>query len=197
MLIRDPKRRRPSPSEEGYILIWVIFLMVLLTLWLSVAIPRTTKAIQRDREVETMHRGKQYSRAVQLYFRKFHAYPPNADALVQTTEMRCASCARNTLTPPPARTTGRLFALARTRLLRQWVSSDSLLPGRLLPWLEPDLPEEAAVSAAATEAAVRQRERQRFRHRRLQHWRLQHVPGWLRRLVPVAPLSAGRAQSSA
>ena len=35
-----------------------------------------------------MQRGKQYMRAVQLYYRKFHAYPPNADALVKTNEIR-------------------------------------------------------------------------------------------------------------
>jgi hypothetical protein len=62
--------------------------MAVFTLWLSVAIPVTTKEIQRDHEVETMHRGKQYSRAVQLYFRKFHAYPPNPDALVNTNQIR-------------------------------------------------------------------------------------------------------------
>ena len=44
--------------------------------------------IQRDREVETMQRGKQYIRAIQLYYRKFHAYPPNVDALVKTNEIR-------------------------------------------------------------------------------------------------------------
>ena len=35
-----------------------------------------------------MHRGKQYRRAIQLYYRKFHAYPPNVDALVKTNEIR-------------------------------------------------------------------------------------------------------------
>ena len=35
-----------------------------------------------------LHRGMQYRRAVQLYYRKFHAYPPNVDALVKTNEIR-------------------------------------------------------------------------------------------------------------
>ena len=30
----------------------------------------------------------QYRRAIQLYYRKFHAYPPNIDALVKTNEIR-------------------------------------------------------------------------------------------------------------
>jgi type II secretory pathway pseudopilin PulG len=88
MMTPHPIRRRPRPSEEGYILIWVIFLLAIFTLSLSIAVPRMAKEIQRDREVETMERGKQYIRAVQLYYRKFHAYPPNADALVNTNDIR-------------------------------------------------------------------------------------------------------------
>jgi hypothetical protein len=57
-------------------------------LWLAVAVPKMTKSIQRDRDLETMHRGKQYIRGIQLYYRKFHAYPPNIDALVKTNEIR-------------------------------------------------------------------------------------------------------------
>jgi type II secretory pathway pseudopilin PulG len=87
-MTRPTPTRRPKPSEEGYILIWVIFLVALFTLALSVAVPRMTKEIQLDRERETMARGKQYTRAVQLYYRKFHAYPPSIDALVKTNEIR-------------------------------------------------------------------------------------------------------------
>jgi type II secretory pathway pseudopilin PulG len=79
---------RRKPSEEGYILIWVMFLLVIFTISLSVAAPAIGKQIERDREVETMERGKQYIRAVQLYYKKFHAYPPNADALVNTNQIR-------------------------------------------------------------------------------------------------------------
>jgi hypothetical protein len=80
-----PIRRPTRPSEEGYILVMVIFLVALLTLSLAVALPRVAKEIQRDRELETMHRGKQYARAVRMYYKKFGAYPPNVDALVKPT----------------------------------------------------------------------------------------------------------------
>ena len=80
--------RRPRPSEEGFILIWVLFLLVLISISLTVAAPRIAKDIQRDRERETMERGKQYTRAVQLYYRKFHSFPPNQDALVKTNQIR-------------------------------------------------------------------------------------------------------------
>src|ERR1035441_4332600 len=77
--------RRPQPSEEGYMLVAVIFLVALLTISLAVALPRISKEIQRDREVETMHRGKQYIRGIRMYYKKFGAYPPNVDALVKGT----------------------------------------------------------------------------------------------------------------
>lgn len=83
-----PNRTRRKRSEEGFILLAVIILLVLFVIAMAVAAPRIAASIQRDREVETMHRGKQYIRAIQLYYRKFHAYPPNIDALVKTNEIR-------------------------------------------------------------------------------------------------------------
>jgi type II secretory pathway pseudopilin PulG len=78
----------PKPSEEGYILVMVILLVALLTIALAVAMPKITKEIQRDHEVETLHRGKQYIRAIKLYYKKFGAYPPTIDALVNTNNIR-------------------------------------------------------------------------------------------------------------
>ncbi len=80
--------RGRKPSEDGYMLLVAIFLLALLVLSLAVAAPQMAKSIQRDREVETMHRGKQYARAIQLYYRKFHTYPPSVDALVNTDNIR-------------------------------------------------------------------------------------------------------------
>ena len=77
--------RYGKPSEDGYTLVFVIFLIALLTLSLSVALPKVSKKIQRDREVETMQRGKQYIRGIRMYYKKFGAYPPNIDALVKGT----------------------------------------------------------------------------------------------------------------
>ncbi len=69
-------------------LVAVIFMLAILVLSLAVALPRVREDIQRDRELETMHRGKQYVRALQLYYRKFGSYPPSVDALVKTNEIR-------------------------------------------------------------------------------------------------------------
>ena len=69
-------------------LLAVMFLLALLMISLTVALPKIAKEIQRDRELETMQRGKQYSRAVKMYYKKFGRYPPNIDALVKTSEIR-------------------------------------------------------------------------------------------------------------
>ncbi len=65
-----------------------IFLMALVVISLAIAAPQVAKSIQRDRDLETFHQGMQYRRAIKLYFVKFHAYPPNVDALVETNNIR-------------------------------------------------------------------------------------------------------------
>jgi type II secretory pathway pseudopilin PulG len=84
----NPTRRRPHPSEQGFLLVAVMFMLAVLVIAMAVAAPRIKAQLQRDRDLETMHRGKQYIRALQLYYRKFNAYPPNVDALVKTNEIR-------------------------------------------------------------------------------------------------------------
>lgn len=65
-----------------------IFLLALFTLALAVAMPRVISDLQRDRDMETVHRGKQYIRAIKMYYKKFNAYPPTVDALVKTDNIR-------------------------------------------------------------------------------------------------------------
>ena len=115
------KNRRPRPSEEGYMLVVVIFMMAILILSLSIALPRVRESIQRDREVETMQRGKQYVRAIQLYYRKFNAYPPNVDALVKTNDIRFLR--KKYIDPTTGKDEWKAISSARTRRRRLWVSS--------------------------------------------------------------------------
>jgi type II secretory pathway pseudopilin PulG len=82
------KSRIPGPADEGYVLAAVIILLAILMIFLAAAVPKVRKDIQRDQEVETMHRGQQYIRAVQLYYRKFRRFPPNIDALEDTNMQR-------------------------------------------------------------------------------------------------------------
>jgi type II secretory pathway pseudopilin PulG len=83
-----PIRRGKRPAEDGYILVVVIFMLAILVLGMAIAAAKVAKAIQRDREVETMHRGKQYIRAIRLYYRRFGAYPTSVEALVNTNQIR-------------------------------------------------------------------------------------------------------------
>ena len=85
---RTPIRRRPRASEQGYMLVAAMFLLFILVISMAVAVPIVKKQIQHDRDVETMHRGKQYARAIRMYYKKFGAYPPNMDALVKTNNLR-------------------------------------------------------------------------------------------------------------
>lgn len=77
-----------SNGEEGFILIAVLFLVALLLIGLAVAAPRMARSIQRDKEIELVHRGEQYRRAIQLYYRKFGTYPTSIDQLLNTNNIR-------------------------------------------------------------------------------------------------------------
>jgi type II secretory pathway pseudopilin PulG len=69
-------------------LVAVMFLMAILVLSMAVAAPIIKKQIQHDRDVETMHRGKQYIRAIRMYYKAFGSYPPTVDALLNTNKIR-------------------------------------------------------------------------------------------------------------
>jgi type II secretory pathway pseudopilin PulG len=79
---------RGSRSEDGFVLLAVLFLVALILITLAVAAPQIAKSIQRDRELELVHRGEQYKRAVKLYYRKFGAYPSTIDQLVNTNQIK-------------------------------------------------------------------------------------------------------------
>jgi len=87
---RPTRLRTPSakPDEDGFILLAVLILLALFTIALSVALPKMAIEVQHDRDQETMERGKQYVRAIKLYYKKFGAYPPNLDALNKTNDIR-------------------------------------------------------------------------------------------------------------
>jgi type II secretory pathway pseudopilin PulG len=74
--------------ESGYMLLAVIFLTVVVLITLAIAAPKIATEIQRDKDVETIHRGEQYRRAIQLYYRTFGAYPATIDQLLSTNNIR-------------------------------------------------------------------------------------------------------------
>ncbi len=78
-------RRNP---DRGYILLAVLFALTLVIIGLAAAAPSIATAIKREREIELQHRGKQYARAIQLYFRKFGRYPNSLEQLENTNNLR-------------------------------------------------------------------------------------------------------------
>lgn len=77
-----------TDGEAGYVLLAVIFLTVLMLISLAIAAPKIAIEIQRDRDIETIHRGEQYKRAIQEYYKTFGAYPTTFDQLKQTNNIR-------------------------------------------------------------------------------------------------------------
>ena len=87
MLLRNI-RPEPTNAEDGYLLLTVLVMIFLMLLALSVAAPRVAKQIQRDKEQEAVQRGLQYKRAIQLYYKKFGAYPTDLKQLENTNQIR-------------------------------------------------------------------------------------------------------------
>lgn len=75
-------------EEQGFALIGLVVVIFIILLALGVAAPRVAKELRRDREVEAMHRGDQYVRAVQLYYRKLGHYPASIEQLEKTNNIR-------------------------------------------------------------------------------------------------------------
>lgn len=74
--------------QGGYVLMAILFLLALLTLAIVTAAPAMARRIQRERELETIQRGKQYTRAIRLFFRKAGRYPNSVSELLDTNHMR-------------------------------------------------------------------------------------------------------------
>ena len=83
-----PHPTRNRPSEAGFTLVAVIVAIFLVLLVLSVAAPRVAQSLHRDRELETIHRGQQYVRAIQLYYRRFGHYPGSLEQLEKSNNIR-------------------------------------------------------------------------------------------------------------
>jgi type II secretory pathway pseudopilin PulG len=75
-------------GEEGFVLLAGLFLVALILIALAVAAPKVAMSLRRDKELELVHRGEQYKRAIKMYYRKFGSYPANIDQLMNTNQVR-------------------------------------------------------------------------------------------------------------
>ncbi len=84
---------RPAPksnrhSQRGFILLALLFMVAVIMIVMATAAPGIATAIKRQREEELIHRGKQYQRAIQLYYRKFGRFPASLEQLENTNNVR-------------------------------------------------------------------------------------------------------------
>ena len=77
-----------SRHEDGFLLLGVLFMILVIMLMLAIAAPKVADSIRRDKEEETIHRGKQYARAIQMYYNKYNRYPNTIDQLMKDNNQR-------------------------------------------------------------------------------------------------------------
>ncbi len=70
-------------GEQGYALLLVVFLTTLMLLATIVAAPSVRTERKREQEEEMIWRGKQYVRAIKLYYRKNGKFPTSLDDLTK------------------------------------------------------------------------------------------------------------------
>jgi hypothetical protein len=73
--------RRARREDSGYALLMVIFMVASMLLLAAVAAPRVLTEGRREKEAEMVWRGKQYTRAVRLYYQKNGRYPQTLEDL--------------------------------------------------------------------------------------------------------------------
>jgi type II secretory pathway pseudopilin PulG len=81
-------RAEERHGEQGFMLVGLIVAIFIVLMVLGIAAPKMAQELRRDREVEAMHRGNQYVRAIQLYYRKSGSYPGTMDSLAKGTPVK-------------------------------------------------------------------------------------------------------------
>ncbi|HSF18144.1 MAG TPA: hypothetical protein VLK65_21600 [Vicinamibacteria bacterium] len=80
---------RQTRTEDGYVLLGIVILIIILGISMGAAVPLWQKVVQREREQELIWRGYQYMQAVELYQKKYPgAYPPTLEVLVEQKFLR-------------------------------------------------------------------------------------------------------------
>jgi type II secretory pathway pseudopilin PulG len=85
---RYPVELPKRGSEQGYVLLVLILFVALLAIAVTVTLPSIGFELKRDREEELIHRGVQYTRAIQHYVKKFGRYPTTLEQLENTNQVR-------------------------------------------------------------------------------------------------------------
>src|SRR5579872_2308383 len=75
-------------SERGFAMLFVFVMAAAVAIILYRDLPRVAFEAQRNREDVLIARGEQYTRAIQLYVRKFKKYPGKIEDLEETNQIR-------------------------------------------------------------------------------------------------------------
>jgi hypothetical protein len=81
-------RARSRNPESGYALLLVFAMAATVAIMLYSQLPRVAFEAQRDKEQLLIDRGEQYTRAVQLFVRKYNRFPTDIQALENTQNIR-------------------------------------------------------------------------------------------------------------
>ena len=82
------RRSHRSSRESGYILITLMLMASIIVIMLAVVLPQMSQQIRRDREMELIHRGVQYSRAIRRFYKKNGRYPVRLEELENSNNIR-------------------------------------------------------------------------------------------------------------
>ena len=74
--------------ERGFAMLLVFVMAAAIAITLYMEMPRVAFEAQRNKEALLIERGEQYTRAIQLYFRKFKKYPVKIEDLEETNQIR-------------------------------------------------------------------------------------------------------------
>jgi len=75
-------------DQRGYMLITLMLIVALAAMAMLAVLPDISQQIKRDREEEMIHRGTQYMRAIQHYYKRMGRYPTRIEDLQNTNNMR-------------------------------------------------------------------------------------------------------------
>jgi len=75
-------------SEQGYILLTLLLIVSLMIIATAVIVPSIAFEIRREREMELVHRGVQYTRAIRLFSKRNGRYPSRLEELLGQQDVR-------------------------------------------------------------------------------------------------------------
>jgi type II secretory pathway pseudopilin PulG len=75
-------------QERGFAMLLVFVMAATVAIMLYKELPRVAFEAQRSKEELLIERGEQYTRAIQLYVRKFKKYPAKIEDLEETNQLR-------------------------------------------------------------------------------------------------------------